>query len=259
MIRYVVSDVDGTLLPEGKTALDPELFVQIKNLKEKGIRFIAASGRQYANLRRLFEPVRDDISYITENGALCIHEGEVISRGLIGRDLGIRIIKAARNFPDCDCLLSCESRCYTESKNERFLNYMRDIIRYDMDEVPDLTEIQKPFLKIAACDFNGTDEMLGFFKERFAEEIPVATGADYWVDFIAPDADKGIALTALLDHLGLSPADGIAFGDQYNDIELLKSAGIRCAMSCGAPGIERYADYVIDSVIDVLKKITESD
>ncbi len=259
MIRYIVSDVDGTLLPEGSTALDPQIFEQIRELKEKGIRFIAASGRQYANLRRLFAPVCDEISYISENGALCVDDGEVISRGTIGRDLGLRIIEASRSCPDCDCLLSCEGICYVESKNKKFVDYMYDVIRYDMEVVADLTEIEQPFLKIAMCDFNGTDNLLSYFGERFEGDIRMATGGDFWLDFIAPDADKGIGLAALLNHLGISPSDGIAFGDQYNDVEMLKIAGIRCTMSYGAPGLERYADYVIDSVPDVIQKIMEAD
>ena len=70
MIRYIASDLDGTLLLNGAQELDPEVFSLILRLKEKGIHFIAASGRQYVNLRRLFEPVQDEISYIAENGRL---------------------------------------------------------------------------------------------------------------------------------------------------------------------------------------------
>lgn len=55
--------------------------------------FVAASGRQYANERLLFHEIKDDISYIAENGSLCIHQGKVISRGLIEDDLAYRILR----------------------------------------------------------------------------------------------------------------------------------------------------------------------
>ena len=61
MIKYVASDLDGTLLRNGAQSLDAEVFDLIRRLKEKGIHFIAASGRQYDNLYRLFEPVQDEI------------------------------------------------------------------------------------------------------------------------------------------------------------------------------------------------------
>ena len=64
MIRLIACDIDGTLLPPGEKRLDPIYFDQIDRLAKQGIRFAAASGRQYTNLRRLFAPVADRIDYI---------------------------------------------------------------------------------------------------------------------------------------------------------------------------------------------------
>ena len=50
MIKLVASDLDGTLLLNGAQSLPEELFPLIKELKELGILFVAASGRQYANI-----------------------------------------------------------------------------------------------------------------------------------------------------------------------------------------------------------------
>lgn len=255
MIRYIASDLDGTLLQNGAQELDPEVFRLILRLKEKGIHFIAASGRQYYSLRNLFRPVADQISYIAENGSLCIHDHQVISRGEIRRDLGLRILDASREFPWCDCLLSCESRCYTDSRNPRFIDHMRNVVRYDIEVVPDLHHIQEPFLKMAMCDFRGTSEMEAFFQNKFASQIKVVTSGNIWIDFVAPNANKGTGLAGLLNHLGISPRDGIAFGDQYNDVEMLQLAGTSYAMSGAAPGIAYYSTYVTDSVVEVLQDI----
>ena len=59
MIKLVASDLDGTLLLNGAQSLPEELFPLIKELKELGILFVAASGRQYANMKRMFAPVVD--------------------------------------------------------------------------------------------------------------------------------------------------------------------------------------------------------
>lgn len=47
MIQYIASDLDGTLLEDGGNHIDPEIFDLILKLKEQGVHFIAASGRQY--------------------------------------------------------------------------------------------------------------------------------------------------------------------------------------------------------------------
>ena len=87
MVKLIASDLDGTLLQNGAHDVNPIVFDQIRTLKEHGIMFAAASGRQYLNLRRLFTPVQDDIAYIAENGSLCIYNEETISKGIIERIL----------------------------------------------------------------------------------------------------------------------------------------------------------------------------
>ena len=112
MIKLIASDLDGTLLQGGAQSLDPAVFDQIRVLKQHGIHFAAASGRQYVNLRRLFEPVQDEISYIAENGSLCIHNGETLSKSLIPRELGVRIVDAIHRCAGCDLIISGERVCY---------------------------------------------------------------------------------------------------------------------------------------------------
>lgn len=55
--------------------------------------------------------------------------------------------------------------------------------------------------------------------------------------------------------LAISIIVPVAFGDQYNDIEMLQLVGTSYAMSNAAPGISYYSTYVTDSVEDVLEDI----
>ena len=52
-------------------------------------------------------------------------------------------------------------------------------------------QIKEPIIKAAICDFNGTQNLAPFFQERIGNEISVVTSADHWIDFIAPNANKG--------------------------------------------------------------------
>ena len=61
MIKLIASDLDGTLLQNGAQELNPEIYDLILALKERGIHFAAASGRQYASERNLFKPIADEI------------------------------------------------------------------------------------------------------------------------------------------------------------------------------------------------------
>ena len=255
MIKLIASDLDGTLLKNGAQKLNPEVYDLIRKLKERGIHFAAASGRQFYNLQNLFAPVRNEISYIAENGAFCMHNGTIISKGLIERELGLRIIRAAKEYGSCHCLLSTESRCYTDSKDVKFVDHILNTVKYNMQVVDDLSLVTEPFLKIALCDFEGTRNLLPHFQELFKKEIKVVTSGNIWIDFIAPNANKGTALEKLANHLNIKPEECIAFGDQYNDIEMLEFAGTSYAMSTGAPGVSYHSTYITDSVEEVLQDI----
>ena len=82
MIKLVVTDIDGTLLPEGTDHLNPELFEVIRALKKNGIQFAVGSGRQYMSMRYLFQPVLDDVIFIAENGSNVMYQGK-ISRAVL--------------------------------------------------------------------------------------------------------------------------------------------------------------------------------
>ena len=255
MIKFIASDIDGTLLKGTQRELEPEFFDLIIKLRKHGIRFAAATGRQYDGLLQLFEPIRDQISYVTENGALCLHEGKVLSSGLIERPLALRIFDAIRQYKKCYTLVSCQSTMYTETDDPAFLQIVREHLRYKVEVVSNFADIQDDFLKVAIYQASGTKEMNDFFSPLFENEIKLVTSADNWLDFIAPNANKATGVASLLEHFQIDPKDCVAFGDQYNDVEMLQYVGTSYAMSTAAPGMSYYSTYVTDSVIEVLRDI----
>ena len=218
MIQYIASDVDGTLLHGHATTLNPELFDIIRQLKEHGIHFIAASGRQYKNLQRLFELIYE-------------------------------IADAAKEYGHCHTLISTTRTGYTDSQDSDYIDHIRNDVGYDMDVVQNVRDIKEPFIKIAVCDFDGTEKRLrAYFQERFADRIKIVTSGNIWIDFIAPNANKGSALSNIVSSLGMDPKNGITFGDQYNDLEMLQLSNTSYAMTTAATVVADYATHTTDSV-----------
>ena len=59
MIKLIASDMDGTLLND-KNEIHEEFYKVFQELKKQNIIFAAASGRQYYNLAKRFEKIKDD-------------------------------------------------------------------------------------------------------------------------------------------------------------------------------------------------------
>ncbi len=262
MIKLIASDLDGTLLQNGAQELTPRAMELIRELTAKGVRFVAASGRQYDNEVRLFEPIKDKISYIAENGSICIHEGKVISRTVIEPELIRRIIDEVKRDGTFEILISREDACFIENKDPDFVNHIVNVMKNTTQIVDDVRNVDGPILKIAICNMKDgphiVDKYLHHLREKFGAEIKVVTSGNIWIDFIAPGTNKGAALLRLLDKLQISPQECMAFGDQYNDVEMLQTAGISYAMADCAPGISYYSTYVTDSVEDVLEDVLAS-
>lgn len=87
-IKFIASDLDGTLLLNGAQKVSQELIPLIKRLNDNGIIFCAASGRQYPNLKRLFGDVADDMMYICENGSVIIYKDKLVDKTPMDTGLG---------------------------------------------------------------------------------------------------------------------------------------------------------------------------
>ena len=257
MIKLIASDLDGTLLQGGAQALSPRAIRLIHELTQKGIHFVAASGRQYDNERRVFSKIRDEISYIAENGSLCIHQDRVISRGVIPDDLAFRIIAEVKKEPGYEIIVSREDTCLIENNDPEFVNHIVNVMHNTTEIVDDLMKISGPILKIAIANMRSHDlgAYLKHLQEMFSPAVKVVTSGNIWIDFIVPGYNKGSALKHLMDLFGVRPEECMAFGDQYNDVEMLELVGQGYAMSNAAPGIAGHAAYVTDSVEEVLEDV----
>ncbi len=259
MVKLIASDLDGTLLQNGAQELTPRSIRLIHELTQKGIIFIAASGRQYDSERRMFAPIRDEISYIAENGSLCVHRGDVLFRGILEDDLAFRIIREIKKEKNFEIAVSREDACLIEGHDSAFVDHILNVIKNTTKVVDDLTKIDGPILKIAVANMvDGPEAITAYLRHlqnMFGSEIRVVTSGNIWIDFILPGANKGTALGKFLELFQVAPEECIVFGDQYNDLEMLDLAGTSYGMSNAAPGVLRHCTHVTDSVDDVLEEI----
>lgn len=259
MIKLIASDIDGTLLKNHSQILPERTAGLIRALIDSGISFVAASGRQHGNLRRMFEPVSDQVYYVAENGCICTWRDQTIAKMQLPQETAMDIIDAIRAFPSCYAMASGADTCYIETGDPRIASLIRDDLEYTVTRVGDLKrDIPEPILKIAVCDLQGTDRIGPHFARLFHGTIKAVTAGQLWVDFVSDTANKGLGLKAVLDYLHIDPSECVAFGDQHNDEDMLRLAGTSYLMSSAAPGMEQYADHIIDSVDDVLEEILRS-
>ena len=114
MIKLIATDIDGTLVADGTLDLNPEYYDVIKELKRRGTIVLAASGRQRASIEKVFTPVLDDISFISENGT-CIHSKDYQYVDVIDPEIVRTYIEEARQFPGCEIAINKDNMTYMEN------------------------------------------------------------------------------------------------------------------------------------------------
>ena len=198
MIKLIVSDVDGTSIPEGGKDPDPHLFDYIRKLKNMGIRFAAASGRQYESVLHVFRPVKDDMVFIADNGSFIMEHDRVLASSIFDGDIWKDIVRYAQTIPGACLMVSSLEGTYTPSTDARFLSLMGSGYGVKMHYSRDLTALDLHVSKVA---FYAPEQdpfaLAGEGRTIFGEDACVLASGTHWVDFIAPQTNKGTALRIL--------------------------------------------------------------
>lgn len=123
-IKLIASDMDGTLL-DSAGRLHPEFFSVFENLKEKDVVFVAASGRQYYNLLKLFNRIKDDIIFIAENGTYVISKSQELLVVNIPSEEVHEVVREVRKIKGAYPVLCGKNKAYIEDEDIEFVRQAR--------------------------------------------------------------------------------------------------------------------------------------
>lgn len=257
MIKFIASDLDGTILRNGAQSCDEELFPLVRELTKRGVMFAPASGRQYPNLRRLFAPVCDDLMYICENGALVMYRDEIIYEKPMERNLGIDIMKDIYNYEDCEILLSGRNTSYLMPKSKEYVHRMKNIVKNNVTIVDNIYEVEEEFLKISVYSPTDINKCKDYFLDKWQDKAKAVISGKLWLDFTDFEVNKGNAIKAIQNRFEIEKEECIAFGDNYNDLEMFEAVKESYAMITAVDDIKKQCTRITDRVETELSKILQ--
>ena len=247
-IRLIALDLDGTLL-DPQNHVSDEDAAAVGEAVAAGVTVVFATSRWHQSARRTAESLGLDGYIISHNGALvrsCDGALELLHYRIdeaIAREVAGHI-----DAIDGDANMTIDDRTYLRSRRPR------DPARLppDMAAVTSLAECitagPTAFLVFGKEAVRGT---VARFREHHGRRLNLADGfsdsfPDY-VNIVHPEADKGRALAALAEALGIPLAATMAIGDAAPDIAMIEVAGVGIAMGNAAPAVKAAADAVAPS------------
>ena len=243
MIKAIFFDVDATLLSHTTKSVPNSTRQALRQLREKGIKTVIATGRHMTELDRL--PVNDIPfdGYITLNGQLCL-DGE------------------KRLYSGCPICIEDTQYLATEFEKREipimmveqdgmYINLIDDAVRRAHEE------ISTPLPRIGRYSGKPLYQAIVYVRK---EEQEVLTGrlkhcietrwSDFGIDIISDTGGKVSGIREFLERNHIFREETMAFGDGENDIQMLRFAGFGIAMGNSCDKVKQAADTVTASVDD---------
>ncbi len=209
MLKALLTDIDGTITDPSRR-LNTGAVEAIRSLVDDGVEVVLASGNTSCFMDALCKMIGTQGSFIAENGGVFRvgYTGTLRIKG----DQGI-----------CRKALEIVQDYYRERGTELVL--FSPTYR---------------FADLAFARMVPVDEV-----KKILKDCPVnVLDTGYAIHLQSPGVDKGTALEALAQEMGLLPSDFLAIGDSLNDIQMLAKAGIGVTVANAHPDTKAVVEFI---------------
>ena len=247
--RAIALDLDGTLTNHEKV-VTPKTREALLKAAAKGAVIILASGRPTYGI----EPVAECLELNQRGGYILSYNGGNIVNAKTGEKLFSQFLPdevipelyAYAKEHGHALLGYAGNEIITEMPDDQYVKEESRINKMNIRKVDNLFESLEPHPTKLLMTGDPTlmlkaeEELV----EKLGERMDIFRSAPFFLELVPKGIDKAKSLTRLLTKINLTPANLIAFGDSYNDLSMLKLAGMGVAMENAAPEVRAEADYV---------------
>lgn len=245
--RMIVLDLDDTLLKDDRTVSELTRR-RLLEAQQQGTVVVLASGRPTYAMRHLAQ----ELCLAQYGGYLISFNGARITSCADQRILLSVDISHAQMCKLFDLAQehSVYIQTYTEdhilvSKDNEYTQVEKEITGMDVIECADFKkEIPKTAVKAMMLEHPDRLKQVEQALHPLVEnELYMTITKPFFLEFMNPAVDKGKSLVTLARHLNVPMEQVIAVGDSYNDISMIKAAGLGVAMGNAVEAVKQAADY----------------
>ena len=250
-IGLIALDLDGTLV-KGPNGVTPRVRASIRNAQDAGIQITIATGRMYRSARRFAEDLGVTLPIICYQGAMVRHPltdeisvhdvvpyGSAVAAIAFARGIGLHV----NAYLDDSLYMEAdtpEGRFYAASSKVP-INFVDDLTAAIAEGTTKLVFVKEEDQVLKTIDS---------LEAHLDDDVQVTRSHPRFAEVIGRDVNKGRALRAVAGSAGVPIEATMAIGDNLNDLDLVKAAGIGVAMSDGDPRVVAAADWVTGTYED---------
>ncbi len=251
----LVLDIDGTAVRSDKS-VDPRTIAAIEYLHQLGVKVFLASGRPPKGVF----PVAETLGLSAHGGYILAFNGARIVNLQTGETLRNRTIPPETvlelwpeaNHRQLGCMIYGDGEIISNGEPDVYMQSESDLSntpltlrRGDNLELP-----AKVFQTVLTGDPSTLEELATLLAPRYKGKADIFHSEPGYLECTSWGNDKAEGIKELFQMLDISLERAICVGDSYNDIPMIRQAGVGVAMQNAPKGVKAFADYVTDRSAD---------
>lgn len=250
--EIMVLDLDGTLTNRDKV-ITPRTKEALMEMQKMGRRVVLASGRPTKGIRHLAKELdlaRYGGCILSFNGGMIIDcaTGETLFSRLLPVESNRRIVELAMEHR-VDILTYEGEEIISNNRENEYAQAESRINSMEIRQVENMAEYVDfavpKYIMLDDGDYLATVEPK--VKAALGKNFSVYRSEPFFLEILPKGIDKAQSLERLLERLGLTREQMIACGDGYNDLSMIKYAGLGVAMENAVLPVRQAADFVTRS------------
>jgi len=259
-IRLLVLDIDGTIAGQSNQ-ISLRVREAIRQVQQRGIEVAIATGRMYQSALRFHQALGSTLPLMAYQGAYIKHpQSQTLHRHTpLPRQLALEILAFLAPLEaqqELSIHLYIDDQLHvraiiddTEAYAER--SGIRPVAAGDLTQLLERnTAIETTKLLTLSNNIPLLSDLLDKLRHRYPDtDLYLTRSVEYFVEATHPQANKGEAVRYLAEELlDLKPDQVMTVGDNFNDLEMLRYAGLGVAMGDAPAAVKQAADWVAPGV-----------
>ena len=260
-IKLWISDIDGTIMNyDGSvTSRMENLISRINNSETK---FVLATGRMFMGANHAAKRFNINTPVVCYQGAIVRTKDEILWQSPIKDDLIDEILSYLRKY-NIHTNLYSNDILYVEDDDKRIMEEYCSGRGTTYKVVKSFDEVEKkdiPKILGIIYDKDLMQKVKTELSEMYKGVLTIVQSSPMYLEITDINASKGNALNFLKKYWNIKDEEIIASGDQDNDIEMLKCAGIKVSVGSNSERIKNIATYNCkdvnsDELVDLIERL----
>lgn len=253
MYKIIACDLDETLLCDDRTISKKNLEA-IHKAKELGVKFVPATGRGFHTVSNTLQELglyeeKDEYVISFNGGAITENkDSRLLHFEGISFDLAQQLYKRGLPYDVCIHIYTIDKVYvynYPEQEKEYLAGRMEVIEVFDdnIDFLKDEEIVKALYMNTDYAYLNQIEKDL----EDITGTVDVSYSSNRYIEFNHQGVNKGAGLLSLAKLLNIKQEETIAIGDNFNDLSMIKDAGLGVGVKNAVEGIRKDCDYITDA------------